>query len=406
MQRVNFFLNNILNKLGYLFGMFVFVPNRIKPYLIFILFLTCVLTHKIDNLKRLIRLALPLLILFFMYFFSLFYTSDLNQGAILIIRMLPIIILPLSFSVIGINNTEIFFSKFKTTFIFCLVAYSLFILFYLYKLDCLFGKNSLNYGYSYITNEFYGFNDHPIYISSYYCLGLLLIIYEKKKNIFLYSFSFAIILFGLILLSRKGSIIAFIITSIYYIIMNKKQLFKILFIITGSLFFLFSIPEVKNRFLELTKSETTTTTSTGIREIILKNAFELTSKCKFIGFGAGSVQNELNKKYYESKNFSFVKESYNAHNQYIQIVLTIGYIGIFFFLMAMIYLTINLHFNKNYFGVATLLYFYILFNTESYLQRQNGIFFFSLIMSLIIFSNKDKENRFNFGLKNGLLNYL
>jgi O-antigen ligase len=375
MLRVNSFLNNILNKLGYLFGMFVFVPNRIKPYLILILFLTCVFTHKIDNIKRLIRLALPLLVLFFMYFFSLFYTSDLNQGVILIIRMLPIIILPFSFSVIGINDTEIFFSKFKKTFIFCLVAYSLFILFYLYKLDCLFGKNSLNYGYSYITNEFYGFNDHPIYISSYYCLGLLLIIYEKKKNIFLYSFSFAIILFGLILLSRKGSIIAFIITSIYYIIMNKKQLFKILFISTVSLFFLFSIPEVKNRFLELTKSEKKITTSTGIREIILKNAFELTSKCKFIGLGAGSVQNELDKKYYESKNFSFVKESYNAHNQYIQTVLTIGYVGLFFFLIAMIYLTINLHFNKNYFGVASLIYFYILFNTESYLQRQNGIFF-------------------------------
>lgn len=406
MERIKLFLNYILIKLGYLFGMFVFIPNRIKPYLVLILFLTSIIAYRKANIKRLIKNGLPLFVLFFMYLFSLFYTNNLNLGIILIIRMLPIIILPFSFSVLGINNTEIFYTNFKTTFILCLVAYSLFILFYLYKLDCLFGNNSLNYGYSYITNEFYGFNDHPIYISSYYCLGLLLIIYEKKKNIFLYSFSFAIILFGLILLSRKGSMIAFIITSIYFIIMNKKQLFKILFIITGSLFFLFSIPEVKNRFLELTKSEKKITTSTGIRELILKNAFELTSKCKFIGFGAGSVQNELNKKYYESKNFSFVKESYNAHNQYIQIVLTIGYIGLFFFLMVMIYLTINLHFNKNYFGVATLIYFYILFNTESYLQRQNGIFFFSLIMSLIIFSKKDNENRFDFGLKKNLHNYV
>ena len=405
MERIKILLNYIFNKLGYLFGMFVFVPNKIKPYLVFIFILLCLEEYKKFNLKILNK-ALPLLVLFFMYFFSLLYTSDFSSGITLIIRMLPIVILPFSFSVIGTNKTEIFFSNFKKTFIFSLVAYSFFILFYLYKLDCLFGKNSLNYGYSYITNEFYGFNDHPIYISSYYCLGLLLIIYEKKKNVFLYSFSFAIILFGLILLSRKGSIIAFIITSIYYLIINKKQLFKILFISTASLFFLFSIPEVKNRFLELTKSKKKITTSTGIREIILKNAFELTSKCKFIGFGAGSVQNELNKKYYESKNFSFVKESYNAHNQYIQIVLTIGYIGLFFFLIAMAYLTINLHFNKNYFGVATLIYFYILFNTESYLQRQNGIFFFSLMMSLIIFSNNDKENRFNLGLKNRLLNYL
>ncbi len=399
MESVKLFFNYILNKLGYLFGMFVFVPNRIKPYLVLILFLTSVIKYRKANIKRLIKKGLPLFVLFFMYFFSLFYTNDLNLGIILIIRMLPIIILPFSFSVLGINNTEIFFSNFKTTFILCLVTYSLFILFYLYKLDCLFGNNSLNYGYSYITNEFYGLNDHPIYISSYYCLGLLLIIYEKKKNIFFPFFSFAIILFGLILLSRKGSIIAFIATLIYYIFLNKKQLFKISFIILASLFFIFSIPEIKNRFLELTISEKKSTTSTGIRESILENAFKLTSKCKFIGFGAGSVQKELNKEYYENKNFSFVKENYNAHNQYLQIILTIGFIGFLVFLITLIYLTINLHFNKNYFGVATVIYFYILFNTESYLQRQNGIFFFSLIMSLIIFSKKEKENKFKFWVK-------
>jgi O-antigen ligase len=399
MERVKVFFNYILNKLGYLFGMFVFVPNRMKPYLVLILFLTCLITCRIVNIKKLITSALPMLVLFFMYLFSLFYTSDLNLGIVLIIRMFPMIILPFSFSVIGTDNTEVFFSNFKKTFIFSLVAYSLFILFYLYKLDCLFGNNSLNYGYSYITNEFYGFNDHPIYISSYYCLGLLIIIYEKKKNIIFSIFSFSIILFGLILLSRKGSIIAFIAVLIYYIVLNKKQLFKISFIIIASLLFIFSIPEVKNRFLELTKSEKKLTTSTGIRELILENAFKLTSKCKFIGFGAGSVQKELNKEYYENKNYSLVKENYNAHNQYLQIVLTIGFIGLFIFLAAMIYLTIHLHFNKNYFGVAVLIYFYILFSTESYLQRQNGIFFFSLILSLIIFSEKEKTNKFNFWVR-------
>ena len=140
MERVKFFFNYILNKLGYLFGMFVFIPNRMKPYLVLILILTCLISYRIVNIKRLISSALPMLVLFFMYLFSLFYTSDLNLGIVLIIRMLPIIILPFSFSVIGTDNTEVFFSNFKKTFIFSLVAYSLFILFYLYKLDCFIWK--------------------------------------------------------------------------------------------------------------------------------------------------------------------------------------------------------------------------------------------------------------------------
>ena len=237
-----FFFNFILNKLGYLFGVFVFVPNRVKPYLVLILFLTSIILYRKSNFTSLIKKALPLLVLFFMYLLSLFYTSDLNQGVLLIVRMLPLIILPFSFSLIGTNNTELFFSKFKTAFIFCLVIYSIFILFYLYKLDCLFGNNSLNYGYSYITNEFYGFNDHPIYISSYYCIGLLLIIYNNKSNIYISSFSFIIILLGLILLSRKGSIIAFFLILIYYFILNKKNVLKILFIIFTLIILIFTIP--------------------------------------------------------------------------------------------------------------------------------------------------------------------
>lgn len=391
MEKVKNLFNFILNKLGYLFGMFVFVPNRVKPYLVLILFLTSIILYRKSNFTALIKKALPLLVLFFMYLLSLFYTSNLNQGVLLIVRMLPLIILPFSFSLIGTNNTELFFSKFKTAFIFCLVIYSIFTLFYLYKLDCLFGNNSLNYGYSYITNEFYGFNDHPIYISSYYCIGLLLIIYNNKSNIYISSFSFIIILLGLILLSRKGSIIAFFLILIYYFILNKKNVLKILFIIFTSIILIFTIPELKNRFLELTDSEKQNNSSTAIRELIIENSLKLTLESKFIGFGAGSVQKELNKQYYENKNFSFIKENYNAHNQYVQIILTVGFVGFLIFLTAMFYLTINLNYNKNYFGVASLIYFYILFITESYLQRQNGIIFFSLIISLIIFSKKIKE---------------
>lgn len=396
MENYKIALNFLLNKFGYLFGMFVFFPNKTKPYLILILFLVSCILFKTNDFKLLLRKGLPLLVLFLTYSFSLFYTQDLSSGIDLLIRMTPFIILPFTFSLMGIDNTQCFFNKFKKAFIYSLVIYTLFIFLYLYKLDCLLGSNNLNYGYSFIMNEFYGINDHPIYISSYLCLGLFIIINDKKTNKYLSFFAFVIISLGLIILSRKGSIIAFILSLVYYLVVNKNQFFKPIFILISFFTLIFFIPEINKRFLELTNSKNPLNTSTGLRQAVFKNAIQLTSNSKFFGFGVGDVQKELNKQYFDNKFNLLAKDKYNAHNQYIQIVLTVGYIGLFIFLVALIYCTYNLHLMKDYFGVTILIFFSIFFNTESYLERQNGIFFFSLILCLLNFSEQTLVNKSNF----------
>lgn len=406
MEKYNKTTDFILKIVAYMFGMFILFPNRVKPYLILILFIVSCFHYKKSNLKLLLNKGLPLFVLFSTYLFSLLYSSEIGTGINLILRIIPLVILPYAFSVIGISDTQMFFSNFKKSFIISLVIYTFFIFLYLYKLNCIFGINNLNYGYSYITNEFYGINDHPIYISSYFCIGLLTIIYDKKNNKYFSFFAFFIILLGLIILSRKGSIIAFFLSIIYYLVFNKNQFFKILLIFSSISLLIFSIPEINKRFFELTNSEKTLNTSTGIRQIIWKNALQLTSKSKFFGFGIGDVQNELNKQYSKKHLYLLAKDKYNAHNQYIQISLTVGYVGLFLFLITLIYFTFNLHFAKNYYGVSVLIFFYILFNTESYLERQNGIFFFSLILSLLNYSEQNKNNRFNFLCINERLSYL
>jgi O-antigen ligase len=395
-----------LKIVAYLFGMFVLFPNKVKPYLILLLFLVTCFLYKKSNLKLLLNKGLPLFFLFLMYFISLFYSCQIDTGINLILRMTPLFILPYSFCVIGLANNKLFFSNFKKTFIISLVIYTILIFIYLYKLNCLFGNNSLGLGYSYITNEFYGINDHPIYISSYFCIGLLTIIYDKNTNKYFSFFAFFTILSGLIILSRKGSIIAFLISITYYLFFNKNQLFKALLIFSSILLLIFSIPEINNRFFELANTEKTLNTSTGIRQIIWKNALELTSKSNFFGFGIGDVQNELDKKYSEQHLYLLAKDKYNAHNQYIQIMLTIGYVGLFLFIITLIYFIFILHLEKNYFGVSVLIFFYILFNTESYLERQNGIIFFSLMFCLLNYSEQKKENRFNFPLVNRVIKFL
>ena len=406
MEKYNKTTDLILKIVAYLFGMFILFPNRVKPYLILILFLVSCFLYKKSNLKFILNKGLPLFVLFSTYLFSLLYSSEMATGINLILRITPLVILPFAFSVIGISNTQMFFSNFKKSFIISLVIYTFFIFLYLYKLNCIFGINNLNYGYSYITNEFYGINDHPIYISSYFCIGLLTIIYDKKSNKYFSFFAFFIILLGLIILSRKGSIIAFFISIIYYLVFNKNQFFKILLIFSSICLLIFSIPEINKRFFELTNSEKTLNTSTGIRQIIWKNAFQLTSKSKLFGYGIGDVQNQLNKQYSQNHLYLLEKDKYNAHNQYIQIILTVGYVGLFLFVISLIYFTFNFHFAKNYFAVSILIFFYILFNTESYLERQNGIFFFSLILSLLNYSEQNIANRFNLSSVNRVVKLL
>ncbi len=264
--------------LGILLGFFVFIPNKIKPYFVALTIITSIFSY-INNRSRNKNFiqVLPISILFFLYTISLLNSDNLDYGLKIIGRMTPLLFLPFSFFLMENQKRKYLFIYFKKYFIISLFCFSICIFIYLFSLGTFTGESSLNYGYSYITNEFYGINDHPIYLSTYISVGLLFMFEEKRKTNFIQIIIYLVILLGLLILSRKGSIISFFVCFFLFFMRDKKN--WLLIAVSTTLFFvvLYSFSGINERFKEMivaTKIKNNTETSSGIRLIVWENAIK------------------------------------------------------------------------------------------------------------------------------------
>ena len=86
----------------------------------------------------------------------------------------------------------------------------------------------------------------------------------------------------------------------------------------------------------------------------------------------------------------YVKEEYNAHNQFIQTYVGLGILGLIVLLVLFFYYFKFFYQKKHFLGFTFMILFLILFQTESYLQRHNGIIWFVFIIGFIV-SNQPKK---------------
>jgi O-antigen ligase len=126
-----------------------------------------------------------------------------------------------------------------------------------------------------------------------------------------------------------------------------------------------------------------------IRLAIWRCSFDLIKQHGLIGLGTGDVQDELQKAY-EKRKFYFASRynNYNAHNQYIQQLLAHGVIGLFSLLLSMgigFYLALK---QKNALYFYFLIIFAVICLTESFLEINKGIIWYSFFNSLFAFSKK------------------
>lgn len=378
-----------------MFGLFVFIPFKFKPYLVVLIFLLAVLSYsyKKHQKKTYLKKAIPVSSLYIIVLASLIYTQNLNEGLKIIGRMAPLL-LPLAVCYLSDYDRNRFFYIFKQSFVISCSVYSVLIFIYLNQLGCFSGDMSLNYGYSYIMYQFWGINDHPIYISTYFVVALFFLLFSDVKSKILSYVLFIILFAGLLVLSRKGSIISFLLCTILFFVSQRasrlwlKGLFIIAVIGIGISF----LPEIKYRFFELfsvDKIVANTETSTGIRYIVWKTSVDLITNAPVFGYGIGDVQDVLNASYNAQGYEKLAVDTYNAHNQFLQIALASGLLGLFIFLGSGFVLCRQLLTHKNFQGFVIFVFFLSVFLTESYLERQNGIIMYSFIMSMCIFKKEE-----------------
>lgn len=396
--------NKFDSVMGLVLGSIILFPFNNKPVLI-VLFLCYALFLFIKRKEQISGIALKkaglISVLFVPFIVSIFYSYNVERGITYLIRSLPLLLIPLSFALLQAENKRAIIRSFVPAFVVTNALYIVLMLLYILQLGYLRSDHDLYYYYSFITYEFYNIGDHPIYLSVQFAMALFLLIQNKFFNKIQKTVLFLVLFFGLFFLARKGVILSFIIIlPLYLSTLTKSK--KVLIgsfsvVIMGFLTFMF-VPEIKNRYAELWSKDgyvKNEVTSTGIRLVLWENSLELIKESPVFGYGIGDNQ-ELFALQMESKGyFILAQKKTNCHNQYLQFLLSIGVVGLSFFVLSILWLFSFFYKNKSHLGLSLVSFFLMVFVSESFLERQNGIITYALFVSLLVFCVEDfsKERR-------------
>jgi O-antigen ligase len=361
--------------------------------------------------KLLPKLLVPFILLYLIYLVGLIYSNNIEYGLKIILKISALLIIPITFLLRGsvsIKEVELTKKYFVLgTFSWCGLALIISIASYFIN-----GKLDLftYYGLAEVLHL------HPTY-QSFYILASLFFLpmlpsIKKNYKIIIYLF----LLIFLFLLQSRIAYLSLIILSFHQIFLyTKKKSMALLLILVPLLIGLFiylnpltqRLSELKN--IKYSIDEVGTIQENGINQRLWlwQNAVAQIRNSPYVGFGLGSQKshfrwviekdllfNSYNNQYTQSaKNLSKI----NLHNQYLQYLYEFGTFGLAVFLIVLIIIG-KLLYNKRLFGEILIFSIFSIFMlTENMLDRQMGIYVFTFLISLFIFSNSANTDRICFG---------
>ncbi|WP_143592179.1 hypothetical protein [Tenacibaculum holothuriorum] len=116
--------------------------------------------------------------------------------------------------------------------------------------------------------------------------------------------------------------------------------------------------------------------------------FEEEDHIFFKGYGLNATQEKLNQKCNEYRVPEGYGTTFNFHNQYNQTMAEIGFFGLLLLLIILFLSFKNAVHKKDKFTITVFIIFASLMITESILNRQRGIYFFSIIFLLLLNTKK------------------
>ncbi|MCX2764189.1 O-antigen ligase family protein [Aquimarina muelleri] len=211
---------------------------------------------------------------------------------------------------------------------------------------------------------------------------------NKIKNVVKYGLFFlstTITFLVLLLIDIKMAYAGLLLAIIYFILTLKiKTFFKIFFLSFVALIGVYKTiispsPRIK-RFIEI---------GDPTRLNNYKSSFDVIWDNLFLGVGLGDELTEIQK---VRKDFYIVESKHNAHNEFIEITLGSGVIGLTMFIFFLVNIYLRAFRNKNHLFIIFLFLISGFFMIESVLVRHYGILFTSFFLSyFLLFENKEKE---------------
>lgn len=350
-----------------------------------------------DNWKQIILYTLP----FWLTLFGLFYTEEVKKGFDFLIRLFPLLFLP----IIAIVNPKIFYLNYKK-FGYTLVLSCLIVAFWSWTIAIQFTIEqpiSRLFGPLHSHHNLIKHIDvHPTYLAIFLntAIGFLAIeLKDKTKMIklFLFLISLVLMLFMFHLLSRTA-MLYLLISGLIFVVYQKKWKVLIggmaLIISLGYTAYNINDNYLRDRlFKSLNLFEKETQFSRKDDRFDRWNAsYEIFKERPIIGYGTAGEDKYRRAIFKRNKDMVAYNENYNAHNQFFEYLSTYGIVGALVFILFFGHLFLRVLKLKNYFLLFLLAGLFLGCITESILERSIGVVYTSLLVAFIISSYESKSN--------------
>ena len=246
---------------------------------------------------------------------------------------------------------------------------------------------------------------HPSYIAMYVLLSVLICFEAWFDYSLKYWIRIRWLLIGLLLLisqyflsSRAGILISLVLIPFYFMRKFRKHQRKRFAWIGIILLILILLPlivknwrvgSLYNSFFN--EEQANKESREGDRLIIWKSALTIARQNSIFGIGIGDVRTELTRQYEKIGEEKLAKEKFNAHNQFLEVLLENGIIGLLIFISIFLVMAYIAIVDKNLLFGMFIMMIFMFFLFETVLYRLAGVSFFSLFTFLLIHIKNDKQ---------------
>jgi O-antigen ligase len=361
---------------------------------------------RMDKIRQIRKSYLLLFVLIISYYLwqviGVLYSSDFRMALLNLFGRLSLILFPVVLIIPGktimtriVMLTRIFSLSVFLYLVFCF-GYAFYRSINIIGGNCIFNPIPPEYKW---LNYFYGadltVSQHPSYFAIYVLISVIIAL----ESFFNFSFKrwhrigwlvlSIMMTLSLYFLSSRAAILVAIIIIPLYLIFKVLQLrrsvlnwFWILILIGPCVFF--SLAQNGNI---LFSEQANNKTDRDPRIIVWKSAVKISSENLLLGVGIGDVRAELVREYYRRGEVKMAIERLNAHNQFLEILLESGLVGIFIFFSIVLTMFSIAYFDRNILYGVFIIMIVLFFLFESVLYRLAGVTFFSLFSFLLIHIN-------------------
>jgi O-antigen ligase len=165
----------------------------------------------------------------------------------------------------------------------------------------------------------------------------------------------------------------------------------LLIFVSGTLFLISKIPELESRIqngvntLNADNIDKTSSESNAVRILVWRAASQAFAESGLWGYGTGDVKDELFSRYEQNGYSGALEHKLNAHNQFLQTGIALGWIGFLLLLLTIILPLLTCWKQKNFLFVGFIVMIGINLLTESMLEAEAGVIFIAFFQSLLFF---------------------